>query len=150
MSMKEKKVVIFLHSVQTYDGTTPNFTELVTEGTLASGGDGEIVLTYHESELTGMSGTVTRFRVRDGLLILERIGTVNSQMLFQKGRPCSTLYETPWGTASVDIATSYFDCHIGERGGIMKLRYAVTIEGQLMGETAVHVRVKETREELPI
>lgn len=148
--MDEKKVVIYLNSAQVYGGDAPSYTELVTEGTLSVAGDGEIVLSYNETELTGMEGTVTRFRIRDGLVILERAGTVNSQMLFQKGNPCCTLYETPWGTATVDITTSYFDCRIGERGGFMKLRYAVSIEGQFIGETTVHIRVKETREELPI
>lgn len=148
--MREKNVVIFLNSTQSYEGMDPDATEVVSQGTLQTLRNGEYVVTYQESELTGMEGTTTRFRVRGGTVILERSGAISSQMIFQEGRPCSSLYETPWGTAAVDIATSFLKNRLGERGGSLEMRYAISVEGRHMGETHIRMRVRERGKELPI
>lgn len=148
--MKEKNVIIFLRSVQTLEGSIPDAAELISEGTLSTGEDGEWVLSYQESELTGMAGTTTRFHIWEDIIVLEREGAISSQMIFQEGQPCSSLYETPWGTASLDIATYFLSCTLGERGGVLELHYAISVEDHMMGETYVQIRVKETRSALPV
>ena len=72
----------------------PESVELVTDGRYEYGRESSY-FTYRESELTGMEGTVTTFRMEDGLVTLTREGAVNSQMLFQKGRKHVFLYDTP-------------------------------------------------------
>ena len=53
----EKEVVISIKGMQTYEGTPPDIIELVTEGRLVRDGGG-YTLSYQESELTGLEGTL--------------------------------------------------------------------------------------------
>ena len=76
MSSIEKNQVPVLLSIrgeQYFDGIDPDATELMTEGTLEVTQEG-LLLTYRETELTGMEGTVTTFEVKGPQVILRRTG----------------------------------------------------------------------------
>ena len=51
-------VLLSIRGEQYFDGIDPDATELMTEGSMVLTGDG-MVLTYEESQLTGMEGTTT-------------------------------------------------------------------------------------------
>ena len=106
--------------------------------------DGAILLSYEETELTGLEGTRTTFAIREDTVTLTRVGQVNSQMVFQKGRPHSSLYETPWGTMTVDIATSQMASRLTERGGVLEIQYTIAVEHQIAGRNQFKIRVRET------
>ena len=57
--MIEKNVILFVRGEQQFDQGEPEVTELMTEGAMTLEEDGEITLTYQETELTGMEGTTT-------------------------------------------------------------------------------------------
>lgn len=82
--MIEKNVILFVRGEQQFDQGEPEVTELMTEGSMTLEEDGEITLTYQETELTGMEGTTTRFSIRDDTVVLARTGMVNSQLVFQR------------------------------------------------------------------
>ena len=105
--MEEKKlpVMLSIRGEQYFDDVDPDSTELMTEGTMTMG-DGQIRLSYKESELTGMEGTTTTFIVEGERVTLLRTGAVNSQMIFEEGEQHTSLYETPFGELTVDIQTS--------------------------------------------
>ena len=50
-------------------------------------------------------------------MALTRTGLVNSQMVFQRGRRNSSLYETPWGVMQVDVFTNRLVYQLDSRGG---------------------------------
>ena len=104
-------------------------------------GDG-MVLTYEESQLTGMEGTTTTFEVKGPRVILTRSGTVNSQMVFEEGRQHTSLYETPFGELSVDIQTSVLKHNLTERGGVMEIKYSIAVEHTVTGRNCFKIRVK--------
>ena len=54
--MIEKNVILFVRGEQQFDQGEPEVTELMTEGSMTLEEDGEITLTYQETELTGMEG----------------------------------------------------------------------------------------------
>lgn len=139
----EKQVVIFVRGEQFYDDMEPDTTELMTEGVMTIADDGAISLTYEETELTGMEGTTTRFLIRDDTVELTRTGGVNSQIVFQRGKRHSSLYETPWGTMLVDVATTAMACRLGDRGGILEIRYTIAVDHQVTGRNRFKIRVKE-------
>lgn len=141
--MIEKEVVIFVQGEQYYDGVDPDDVELISEGTMSIADDGEIMLSYEETELTGMEGTTTRFSIRGDTVVLTRSGRVNSQMIFQRGAQHSSLYETPWGTLTVDIATSRLAHRMGEHGGILEIQYTIAVEHQVTGRNQFKIRVRE-------
>ena len=77
-------VLLTIRSEQHYEDMEPDSIELMTEGTLTLTGEGGMVLSYQESELTGLEGTTTAFEIRGAQVILTRTGSVNSQMVFEE------------------------------------------------------------------
>ena len=140
--MTEKQIILFVRGEQTYDSVAPEVTELATEGLMTLDGD-EIGLSYEETELTGMQGTTTRFTIRGDTVVLERTGMIQSRMEFKQGERSSSLYETPWGTMVVDIATTKLAHRITERGGVMEIVFTIAVNHQVTGENRFKVRVKE-------
>ena len=134
-------VVLSIRGEQYFDGTSPDITELMTEGVLESDGE-SLLITYQESSLTGMEGTVTSFRIQGAQVILTRSGTVNSQMVFEEGRQHTSLYDTPFGALSVDIQTSRLRHTLGEQGGLMEIRYSIAVEHTVTGRNSFKIRVK--------
>ena len=80
----KKNVVISLMGVQRYDETPPDVIELVTQGQLHEEEDGALVLTYEESELTGLEGTRTTLRIEGERVVMLREGELNTQMIFEE------------------------------------------------------------------
>ena len=142
-NITEKEVIIFVRGEQYYDDIDPDETELMTEGSMTIAGDGGIVLEYQETELTGMEGTTTRFTIRDDMVTLTRTGRVNSQMVFQRGKRHSSLYETPWGTMMVDITTTTLAYRLNSRGGILEIKYTIAVDHQVTGQNQFKIRVRE-------
>ena len=142
-SIEENKlpVLLSIRGEQYYDGIDPDETELMTEGTMVLTEDG-MVLSYEESELTGMEGTTTTFEVKGPRVTLTRSGAVNSQMVFEEGRQHTSLYETPFGELSVDIQTSELKHNLTQRGGLMEIKYSIAVEHTVTGRNCFKIRVK--------
>ena len=134
-------VLLSIRGEQYFDDIDPDATELMTEGTMEVTGDG-IVLSYEESELTGMEGTTTTFEVKGPRVTLIRSGAVNSQMVFEEGRQHTSLYETPFGELSVDIQTSELKHNLSERGGLMEIKYSIAVEHTVTGRNCFKIRVR--------
>ena len=77
---------------QYYDGQEPDVIELVTEGTLEHEKN-VWVITYEESDLTGLAGVTTSFRVGPRGVALKRTGRLQSQMIFREGVRHESLYQ---------------------------------------------------------
>ena len=142
-SIEENKlpVLLSIRGEQYFDDIDPDETELMTEGTMALTEDG-MVLSYEESELTGMEGTTTTFEVKGPRVTLTRSGAVNSQMVFEEGRQHTSLYETPFGELSVDIQTSELKHNLSERGGLMEIKYSIAVEHTVTGRNCFKIRVR--------
>ena len=134
-------VLLSIRGEQYFDDIDPDATELMTEGTMALTEDG-MVLSYQETELTGMEGTTTTFEVKGPQVILTRTGTVNSQMVFEEGRQHTSLYETPFGELTVDIQTSTLKHNLTQRGGVMEIKYSIAVEHTVTGRNCFKIRVR--------
>ena len=134
-------VLLSIRGEQYFDDIDPDATELMTEGTMVLTEDG-MVLSYEETELTGMEGTTTTFEVKGPQVILTRTGTVNSQMVFEEGRQHTSLYETPFGELTVDIQTSFLKHNLTERGGVMEIKYSIAVEHTVTGRNCFKIRVR--------
>jgi Uncharacterized protein conserved in bacteria len=137
-----RPVILTIRGRQNFDDLEPDGTELVTGGLMTVTPEG-YVLSYEESELTGMKGTVTTFEIKDGRVYLTRSGTVNSRMVFEEGKQHTSLYETPFGELSVDIRTSRLRQTLTERGGLLEVRYSIAVEHTVTGQNSFLVRVRE-------
>ena len=94
----EKDVIISIKGVQRYENADPDTMELVTAGRLEREGN-SYTLSYQESELTGLEGTLTTFQIEPERITLMRVGEFNSQMVFQEGRRHISMYNTPYGAS---------------------------------------------------
>ena len=141
MENEKLPVLLSIRGEQYFDDIDPDATELMTDGTMELTGDG-MVLSYLETELTGMEGTTTTFEVKGSRVTLTRTGAVNSQMVFEEGRQHTSLYETPFGELTVDIQTSELKHNLSERGGLMEIKYSIAVEHTVTGRNCFKIRVK--------
>ena len=134
-------VVLSIRGRQTYAGQEPDVIELVTEGTMEYV-EGGWNISYEESELTGLSGVTTTFRVEPGKVVLTRAGKLNSVMVFQENMPHDSLYQMEFGTLMLTVnATSvFFD--IVPDGGTIDLVYEICIENTEAGIIDYHLDIR--------
>jgi uncharacterized beta-barrel protein YwiB (DUF1934 family) len=138
----EKEVVISIKGMQQYEGALPDAVELVTAGRLARDGTG-YTLSYQESELTGLDGTLTTIQVDGEQVTLMRVGEFNSQLVFQEGRRHLSVYNTPYGAMSVGVNTRHLLAELSDRGGDIEVDYFIEIDHALAGRNVFRISVKE-------
>lgn len=142
----EKNVIISIQGMQSYEGAGEDAVELVTEGRLLDCGEDGLSLSYQESELTGMEGTLTTFQVeKSGRVTLLRMGEFNSQMVFEEGRRHLSLYQTPYGDLSIGVLANKVRNTLGMSGGDLEIDYAIEIDHALAGQSLFRIHVREDR-----
>lgn len=144
--MSENNVIISIKSVQTFEDQTPETVELTTAGRLEPDGDQGYNLSYQESEVTGMEGTLTTFQIEKDRITLMRLGQFNSQMVFEEGRRHLSMYESPYGTLSVGINTRKMRADLDLRGGTISLAYDIELNHAVAGMTTFEIQVREAGE----
>lgn len=138
-----KPMVIEILSKQAFVGAEPETMELVTDGTLRTEGD-KYLISYQESEVTGLQGTVTTFEVDKDGVTLTREGTVSSQMIFQPGRKHLSLYDMGFGALTIGVNARKVKNTIDSRGGTIEIDYAIEIEHMVAGENSFRIKVRES------
>ena len=136
-------VIISIRGRQLYAESSPDEVELVTSGTLKRDGAGGYIVSYAETELTGLEGTTTRLHVDGGRVTLLREGNVNSQMVFEEGRRHLSMYETPYGALSIGVNTRRMRSTLGESGGDLEIDYAIEIDNLVAGQNLFRMNVKK-------
>ena len=139
----ENNVIISIQGKQSFEAQGDDTIELVTEGCLEPDGDDGYTLSYQESELTGLEGTLTTFQIERDRVTLLRVGEVNSQMVFEEGRRHLSMYDTPYGALSVGINTRKMRAELDARGGSIEIDYAIEIDHALAGQNLFRIPVRE-------
>ena len=139
----EKNVIISIQGKQSFPGSEPEIIELVTEGKLEDRGEEGIVLSYQESEVTGLEGTLTTIQVEPQRVTLLREGTVNSQMVFEEGRRHLSMYNTPYGALEVGLHTRKIRSSLDHQGGDVTIYYALEIEHGAAGRNMFRINVRQ-------
>ena len=137
----KQAVMLSIRGRQSYDGHEPEVIELVTDGTMEFRNGGWDI-SYEETELTGLEGVTTVFRVDPGKVTLSRTGRLNSQMVFQQGVAHESLYQMEFGALMLTVlATSvYYD--IVPDGGVIDLVYNISIENTEAGVIDYHLDIR--------
>lgn len=137
----KKAVMLSIRGRQSYDGHEPEVIELVTDGTMEFRNGGWDI-SYEETELTGLAGVTTTFRVEPEKVTLTRKGALNSQMIFQKDVVHESLYQMPFGALMLSVkATSVFFDILPE-GGVIDLSYNIEIENTQAGVIDYHLDIR--------
>ena len=138
------RVMLSITGTQRYADQEPEVIELVTEGTMEFTRGGWDI-TYEESELTGLEGVTTTFRVEPGKVVLDRKGKLTSQMIFQEGVEHNSLYQMPFGALMLTVKATFVFFDIVPDGGVIDLSYDISIENAEAGVIDYHldIRAKE-------
>lgn len=137
----KKDVALSICGTQYYPGQQPDTIELVTDGTLEYR-DGGWDICYEESELTGLAGVSTIFRLEPGQVTLERKGKLRSQMVFRQGVLHESLYQMEYGTLLLTVCAQMIEASIGDNGGTVDLQYLISIENSDVGVVEYHLEVR--------
>ena len=137
-----KDVIISITGSQYAEQDSDDAMELVTDGQYCfKNGRGK--LTYKESALTGMEGTVTSFLISPGEVILSREGTLTSRMVFREGTKNTFLYDTPYGSTTMGLDTHRISSSLGEGGGELEIDYIVDFDHTVVGRNRFKINVRE-------
>ena len=137
----KQAVVLSIRGRQSYADQEPEVIELVTEGTMEFVGGGWN-LSYEESELTGLQGVTTTFRVEPGMVTLTRTGKLNSQMVFREGVSHDSLYQMEFGALMISVKATRLFFDILPEGGTIDLVYSIVIENTEAGEIDYHLDIR--------
>lgn len=140
--MLNNNVVISIRGVQTYDDMDDQIVELVTEGRYKRIPEG-FSLSYEESKLTGLEGTLTTFDISNHTVTLTRTGDLMSQMVFEEGKKHYSVYETAYGAFTVGIASALVRHELDESGGEISVDYSVEIDHAMTGNSSFHIKIRE-------
>lgn len=132
------RVILSISGTQRFGEDAPETTELVTEGELERR-DGALILSYEESELTGMEGTVTTFHIAPPVITLQRTGAVESKMVFTEGIEDRSLYDMGFGALMITVCADTIRSDMSETGGTLDVTYSIVIEQAAAG--SVHYRI---------
>ena len=100
------------------------------------------VLSYEESELTGMAGVTTTFIVESDKITLKRTGKLNSQMVFQEGITHESLYEMEFGALMISVCANRIMVDICHDGGMIDLIYTIELEQMASGTIDYHLDIR--------
>ena len=137
----KQNVMLSILGRQTYMGQEPDTVELVTEGVLEDQGNSWI-LSYEESDLTGMSGVTTTFIIEQDKVTLKRTGKLSSQMVFQEGVTHESLYQMEFGALLISVCASRVMADICHDGGMIDLVYTIELEQSAAGTIDYHLDIR--------
>lgn len=137
----KKDVLISIRGTQTAPDGHPETIELTTVGTMEWEGE-RTILSYQESDLTGLAGTTTAFYLEPGRIVLERTGTIESVMEFVEGKCSESLYRIAEGALLLRVYARKMQVHLEGASGWFALSYGIEIEGTSMGTIDYHITVQ--------
>lgn len=137
----EKEVLLTITGTQFFREQAPETTKLVTEGVLRCE-DGAVELSYDETELTGLTGTRTTFRIEGARVILTRTGALESRMVFSVGQEEHSLYDVGYGALMIAVRAERIRSSVGENGGTLEVAYAISIEEEAAGTIEYRIEVR--------
>ena len=136
-----KKVLLSITVKQTYQGQEPELMELVTEGSMEFTNGGWDI-SYQESDLTGLQGVTTTFRIEPDKVTLIRTGPLRSTMEFRIGESHDSLYQMEFGALMLTGTTRHLFFDILPEGGCIDLVYDIEIEKSEGGTVDYHLDIR--------
>lgn len=101
------------------------------------------VLSYQESELTGLEGTRTSVMVMPNQVVVDRDGMLTGRMIFREGTRDSYPYNTPYGQIMLGIDTRRIRHNFNENGGDVEIDYITDLAHTHVTRNKFRISVKE-------
>lgn len=140
-----RDVVIDIRTVHSVDMEDEDYLDFSTDGLYTY--DGEVgCLSYLETEVTGMEGTRTSVIVMPDQVVVDRDGLITSRMIFKEKEKSSFLYNTPYGTATMNINTRRISHSLDEHGGEVEIDYVVDMEHAVITRNKFQLKITEQKQ----
>lgn len=141
----KRSVFLSIQGRQTYADQEPEIIELTTEGTMELR-DGGWDICYEESDLTGLRGVTTTFRVTPEAVTLKRTGQLHSEMVFKQGQTHESLYRLEFGALMIAVTARQVFFDLTPDGGFVDLVYDIEIENTASGVVDYHLDIRAIEE----
>lgn len=133
-------------------GGDDDVVEMLTTGSFARE-DGNYIISYEESEATGFEGAQTTllYEEAEGRVTLTRSGSVNTQLIVEKGKRHQCSYDLGFGSMIVGVNCSIIHSTLSEEGGQIAFAYSLDLNTALTSENQVLVAVflnRDTQQEV--
>ena len=117
--------------------------ELITDGCYEKQGDA-YVISYDESEVTGLEGTRTMILVEpDNRVTMTRIGDYSSSLIFEEGKRNSSIYSVEEGEMTLTVDAFKVINRLTDTGGSLYVDYQLELNSQIMSKNNILVKIKE-------
>lgn len=136
------EAVIHISSQMDYGMEEEDTIDFTTDG-FYTFENGIAKLAYFESEVTGLSGTHTSVVISPLGVIVDRKGTLTSRMEFRPGEKKSFLYDTPVGSATMNMNTRSIRHSFGPQGGSLEIDYVLDMEHTVVSSNKFTLSVRE-------
>ncbi|MEZ0536988.1 DUF1934 domain-containing protein [Caldicellulosiruptoraceae bacterium PP1] len=119
-----------------------NKIEFFTEGKYYKKGK-TYYITYKESELTGLNGTTTTFKIQNDFVTLIRFGDISSTLVFEPGKRHVSMYSTDEGVITVGVYTKKMQVDLNDNGGIVFVEYSIDFDASQMSNNDFYLEIKK-------
>lgn len=140
-----KDVVISIRSLIDYGMEEEDTIDFSTDG-VYSWQDDVAFICYLETEVTGLQGTRTSVKVLPDSVIVDRKGNITNRMIFKTGEKNSFLYDTPVGTATMNMNTRNVSHRFGPEGGELEIEYVLDMEHAVVSRNKFMLTVREQKQ----
>ncbi len=121
------KILLLIKSMQQVEGNEEGTVEFFTEGVKYEV-DGHVVLEYEESNTEGKEGIKTSITLKDNRVVMQRLGILATQFVFEKGRKFEGSYETPFGNIKMELFPTLINFDLGDKMGSLELEYELNLK----------------------
>ena len=126
------------------DAPESNTIELESDGVMNIK-DGRLEVSYEETELTGMAGSITAVSFEESapeLVTMIREGSVNTVLVFEENKRNICAYETEYMPFEICIHTYKVENCLTRDGGTLSLDYVIEIHGSAAERTKFTLEVR--------
>ena len=136
------EVLISIEATRTVDGqpSPENEYSFTTLGELSEE-NGNYLITYNESELTGFSGS-SSFLIEPSKVTFTRTGNANAQLVLEKNNKHYSYYDIIHGKMLISAVADKFAQNFNEHGGDLDVGYMLEINNQYSGYNTLNIKVE--------
>lgn len=137
-----KKILVKVKGTQVVDGESAVI-ELTTEGTLREF-EGDYIITYSDDPTESGTQTKTQLTIqKNGTVILDRRGDLNSRLIITEGERNNCLYAIPQGSMTLGIYGKQVKSNMSSCGGSLKMVYSIDMNLTPLSDNKVEIFVEE-------
>ncbi len=130
--IKEIPVMVNLTATVSYNGLADDPIQVMTRGSLTPQKD-FFVLNYLETQEDEETGKVDESSIqlvlRKDRVTMNRMGSFQNTMMFQRNKHFETVYRTPFGELPMAVETKGLQCVLSRSSGKIFLKYELSMQG---------------------